>query len=237
MENKNKLDFRNYDNILIYTMGRVGSMTLIRSIKRAIYNHKIQECQVHHIHKLENYTPNNNHEKPKKKTLIITAVRNFQTQLISHFMLRLASSKSIFYFIDKHKLNYQKLEARIPELSEHFTKKVPIFLEEKGNNWYDRFKDEFNIDVYSREFDFQKKYMVFETPETDLTLIRFEEIKQWDTILSDIFEQNIVIYEHKLTKDKPYASLSRKFKEEYRYPKELTDIINQSKVTKHFYQE
>lgn len=117
-----KLDFNNYPNIIVYTMGRVGSMTMIRTIRIAIDKNNLEDCTSHHIHVLNDYYRSMGEEEKElnkegiesetirstngKKILIITIVRNFYDQLISNFILRLASHKSLFYFITVVKLNF-----------------------------------------------------------------------------------------------------------------------------------
>ena len=61
-------------------------------------------------------------------------------------------------------------------------------------------------------FDFKKRFIIKEKGNIIFIKILFSDINNWNVILSEIFNKNIVIYKANLTKYKEVNSLYNEFK-------------------------
>ena len=76
-----------------------------------------------------------------------------------------------------------------------------------------------NVPLFD-SFDFEKRYNIAEYDNIVYIKIRFNDINDWNKILSEIFNREITIYPDNLTENKQVAELYKKFKEQYKVPKD-----------------
>lgn len=94
----------------------------------------------------------------------------------------------------------------------------------------DIFMKMLNIKDEVSEFDFTKKYIIKEYGNIVLIKLRFNDIKEWNNILSEIFKKEIKLISSNETNKKEYGSTYNKFKEEYRVPKKnLNELVKEKR--------
>ena len=92
-----------------------------------------------------------------------------------------------------------------------------------------------NVNIFSDDFDFKKKYAIYETPNITTIILRFEDIKEWNNIFGNIFTDNINIKTLNLTNNKPIYNLYNDFKKNYKYSNEEINLIKSIDFMKKFY--
>lgn len=253
------LKSRNRQTVIVYQMGKVGSKTVVQSL-RALRN-----MTVYHVHSLtqdgtdkaENLYKNNfdqlrridNHVlwsqylrkqldeglKGQEKWKVVTLVRDPIAKNISSFFQNLGS------FIDyeyKNKIESMKMEDIVDEL-------IQLFLDKFGNHeqpltWFDReLKTVLDIDVFSSEFPKSKGYKTYESEHADLLLLRIEDLNE---CASNAFKNFLDIDEFTLTKsnvgdNKAYRDIYRRFLKSIVLPDSYIDKMYTSKYMRHFYSE
>ena len=60
------------------------------------------------------------------------------------------------------------------------------------------------------EFDFNKKYNLIELENVKIIKLRFNDINEWQNILSEIFQKDIIMYNDNVTVDKYYFNYAIK---------------------------
>jgi hypothetical protein len=75
-------------------------------------------------------------------------------------------------------------------------------------------------------FDFDKKYLEISMENIKMYIVRFEDINIWNNIFSDIFNENIIIYDDNKTENKEIYKIYQEFIREYKIPiKMLEELI------------
>ena len=87
----------------------------------------------------------------------------------------------------------------------------------------------FRVDPFTK-FNFDKKYITKNYENITFIKIRFQEISEWDSILSKIFNKKIKMVTHNLTETKEIFNLYTEFKKIYKIPKTYihTQLANDS---------
>jgi hypothetical protein len=84
--------------------------------------------------------------------------------------------------------------------------------------------DYFNI-PYFNTFDFEKKYNLIKYKNINIIKLRFEDINEWGSILSTIFNKKITMYDENISKNKSYFNVYKTIKNTYNIPDFMIDII------------
>lgn len=223
-----KLNLENFDNVLIYQFGKVASSTL-----RDTFSQYIETRQIHYFNK----------NMLKNKTLVINITRNLFDRNISALFESINSKPNKNSFIipcnGKHIregcLLYTE-KRNINDIAMFFRNiNINKLLKIRYTKWYSYFNEQLNIDIFSDEFDFEKKYAIYETPNITTIILRFEDISEWNTILGNIFTNNIKFKNSNLTSNKPIYNLYNNFKKKYKYSKEEITLIKNIDFMKKFY--
>ncbi len=223
-----KLNLQDFDNVMIYTFGKVASISLLETFKQYI--------KTNHTHYFKKGWL-------KKKTLVINVTRNlFDRNISALFQCISAKPKKEDYIIPpngKHIregcLLYTK-QRNINELTTFFRNiNINKLLKIRYKNWYSYFNEQLNINIFSDDFDFKKKYAIYETPNITTIILRFEDIREWDNIFGNIFTNNIKIKKGNLTESKPIYNLYNNFKKKYKYSDEEINLIKSINFMKKFY--
>tara|TARA_Y100000768_G_scaffold337593_1_gene279829 strand:- start:1014 stop:1727 length:714 start_codon:yes stop_codon:yes gene_type:complete len=223
-----KLNLENFDNVLIYQFGKVASSTL-----RDTFSQYIETRQTHYFNK----------NMLKNKTLVINITRNLFDRNISALFECINSKPNKNSFIipcnGKHIregcLLYTE-KRNINDIAMFFRNiNINKLLKIRYTKWYSYFNEQLNIDIFSDEFDFEKKYAIYETPNITTIILRFEDISEWNTILGNIFTNNIKFKNSNLTSNKPVYNLYNNFKKKYKYSKEEITLIKNIDFMKKFY--
>jgi len=253
------LNSRNRQTVIVYQMGKVGSKTVVKSLRTLKY------ISVYHVHSLtqdgtvkaENLYKNNfqqlkridNHVlwsqylrkqldkglEGKEKWKVVTLVRDPIAKNISSFFQNFGSFIGYEY---KTKIEHMKIENIVEELIQLFLEKFDSH--EQPLTWFDReLKPVLGIDVFSSEFPKSKGYKIYKAEYTDLLLIRLENLNE---CASDAFNKFLDINEFTLAEsnigdNKAYRSIYRKFLKSIVLPDSYIDKMYTSKYVRHFYSE
>ncbi len=206
----------NETEIFIYCGGKCGSSTLEKTFK----DNNFKTEKIHSNNEFK-YTRKINKDvydvinecRKKRIIYIIDVYRTPIERKISSF----------FENIDKHLPNYKKMS--IDELINIFNKDYLNILEEYHpiNEIMDKFKHPRII-----KYNSNKKYMAIFRDNIFYLKLRFCDIKEWDTILSIVFNKSIKISSNNNTETKEIFKLYTDFKEKYKVPRNYLDnmIIN-----------
>ena len=211
-------------NYFVYSGRKSGSSTLANTfsnLKNAlsiqIHNNedflfKYGQCKYNSIFDLVD-----NNMKTQKKIFIFDSYRTPIEKKISSF----------FEDIDKYIPNYK--ECDVSYLISYFNKKyiygkncTSIYTEDYEP--LDEIMEYYKLPHISK-FDFEKKYTIIQHKNLIFVKIRFNEINQWDDILTKIIGQSVVIKDKNKSETKPYIEVYNNFKRLYRIPKEFLEKL------------
>jgi hypothetical protein len=211
-------------NYFVYSGRKSGSSTLTNtfsSLKNAltiqIHNNedflfKYGQCKYNSIFDLVD-----NNMKTQKKIYIFDSYRTPIEKKISSF----------FEDIDKYIPNYK--ECDVSYLISYFNKKyiygkncTSIYTEDYEP--LDEIMEYYKLPHISK-FDFEKKYTIVQHKNLIFVKIRFNEINQWDDMLTKIIGQSVIIKDKNKSETKPYIEVYNNFKRLYRIPKEFLEKL------------
>ncbi len=248
---------RNWDPIIVYQMGKVGSASIQHSLI-ATFKTMGVKVPVHHIHNLNNLEAmekvllqsNTRHnpevtlmgirlglelkkqmnENPNKKWNLISLVRDPVARNVSDFFHGLQE------IVPDCERLYHTGQLSIKEVQDSFLNKFDHHITPKV--WFDtQMKTVFKIDVYARPFPTHKGFEIYEDGKnTRLLLIRLEDInriaRQAMTEFLHIKDFNLI--QSNVGAEKQYASLYKDFKN-LPLPETYLAEIYGTKFAKHFY--
>ena len=127
--------------------------------------------------------------------------------------------------IHTHIPNYSKLN--VYQLIHIFNNKFLRTLEEYHS--INEVMNYYNVPLFT-SFDFDKKYNIITKNNMHFIKLRFDNISEFDQILSSVFQTTITMHKDNITNTKPIYSLYQQFKSKYLLPKNyLTEhLINDS---------
>ena len=258
----NKLKSRNHETVIVYQMGKVGSSTVCKSLKKL----KDINANVYHIHvltevsikELENVYKDNFHKtsffpehilesqylrkqlnKGRKGWKVVTLVREPVSRNISLFFQVLDSGLGYQY---KEKLKYMEIADIVKELQKLFFEENSGFEKYNGHeaplHWFDtEIEPTLNIDVFSREFPHSQGYELYQSDSANLLLIRLENLNE---CASEAFKKFLGIKEFTLaqsniSKNKSYSQIYQRFLDTLVLPEHYIDKLYSSKYMNHFY--
>ena len=226
------IDLNNYDKVIIYQFGKVGSMTLLKTFEKYI--------KTIHLHIFDKTIL-------KDKTIIINISRNLFDRNISAFFHNINNKPKYIDIIKYKNTNIKKNEGHvfyygnkdksINNLINYFNDiNTNIILPDYNKNWYTDFNNNLNINIFEKQFDFKKKYNLYNI-SSDIILItlRFEDINNWANILNNIFLQNIKLVNCNLTNKKKIYNLYIEFKKKYKYSESEINYIKNIDFMTYFY--
>ena len=214
------LNLTDYKRIIIYQYGKVGSRTMLDTLKKHHDN-------VHHIHFLHRH---DNMEKIlKKDTLIITIVRNTYDRNISNMFQNIKDKENDFYYNNKIK------NVNLTDLMNHYRKANIKHVKRLLMPWFKHFKKHIGVDIFEKEFNREDMYTIYKTNDKTVLMLRFEDIAKWEDILSNIFDKKIVLKNANVSKNKTYHETYEMFKKNYKYTKIEQRIINKIDHMSYFY--
>jgi hypothetical protein len=211
-------------NYFVYSGRKSGSSTLTNSflnlenaLSIQIHNnedflYKYGQCKYNSIFDLVD-----NNMKTQKKIFIFDSYRTPIEKKISSF----------FEDIDKYIPMYK--ECDISYLITYFNKKY-IYGKNCSNIYTEDYEPLDEIMEYYKlppitNFDFEKKYVVIQHKNLIFVKIRFNEINQWDNILTKIIGKSVIIKDKNKSETKPYIDVYNNFKNQYRIPKEFLEKL------------
>jgi hypothetical protein len=222
----NKL-FPNIDNfnnfIFIYTPPKVGSTTIVSSLRISLGN----EYSIIHIH-------------DEIMLNVLTGINNVSINEIIDYLTNI--NKNV-YVIDIYRTPIER------KISEYFEKISPYHFNNSEENIINynldkiikRFNNIFpyieNGDHYHEkynisnpiQFNFQDKFTLQIINNIKYIKLRLMDSKIWDKILSKIFNKEIIIINDYLTENKKIGSLYNIFKKQYKIPINFFEKISNCK--------
>jgi hypothetical protein len=118
----------------------------------------------------------------------------------------------------------------IKRISDRFNKLFPHL--EIGEHYFNKYNISQPI-----HFDFNKKYTIQEINNVKYIKLRLCDSDNWGSILSNIFQTDIVLIPDYKTEDKDIGELYKKFKNEYKIPSNYIEIIKSDEFLNFYYNE
>jgi len=217
--------------VFIYTPPKVGSTTLVSSLRISLGN----SFNVVHIH--DDIMLN-----------VLTGINNVSVNEIINYIAKKGDN---VYVIDVYRTPIER------KMSEYFEKLSPYHFnnsEENINNYsvkrvIDRFNklfphlgngdhyfDKFNI-ANPTHFDFEKKYTIQILNNIKYIKLRLDDSNMWGQILSSIFQQDIVLINDYQTTNKKVGDLYKKFKDEYKIPVNYLKLVKDCKYFNFYFSD
>jgi len=217
--------------IFIYTPPKVGSTTLVTSLRVSL-GKSYNTIHIHDETMLSVLTGINNVKindiirflsNQGKKVYVIDVYRTPIERKMSEFFEKISP-----YHFNNSADNISKYS--IKRISDRFNK---IFLHiENGDHYFDKYDISEPI-----PFDFEKKYSVQTINNITYIKLRLCDSKLWASILSNIFQIDIIIIHDYKTEDKPIGQLYKQFKNKYKLPSNYLDIVKGDKYFNFYYSE
>jgi hypothetical protein len=225
-----KLFFSNSDNyIFIFTPPKVGSTTLVSSLRVSLgktYNiiHIHDEVMLSVLTGIEGISINN----------IITYLANLGKHVYVFDVYRTLLERKMSEFFEKiSPYHFNNSEENInnysiKRISDRFNSVFP-HIENK-----DHYFDKYNI-IVPIKFDFEKKYSIQVVNNIKYIKLRLCDSDNWSSILSNIFQTDIVLIKDYETEKKKIGELYKKFKQEYKLPINYFEQIKNCKYFNFYY--
>jgi len=228
---ENDKDEKSNNIIFIYTPPKVGSTTLVSSLRLSVLNYfnifhihnektlkalkNIKNVSVNEIIRYNNYIG--------KNVYVIDVYRNPIERKISDFFENLSSIH--FNNTEENINNYN-----IYKLINRFNKLFPHI----GNEDY--FKEIYDIPIADK-FDFENNYLLENINGIKYIKLRLNDSKKWSYILSSILKKDVYIINDYSTENKTIGYLYKKFKEKYILPLNYYELIKNSPEINYYLNE
>ena len=258
LSNRFKLN-ETYPPLLIYQMGKVGSLSIYHSIKQCrlkspVYHlHVLSEdgvkaldCVIRdsftktryvpeHLITSEFFRPYLCVRHPKIRCKVITLVRDPIARNISSFFGDLNTRH--FYLDPLTMLNSDDVEDATGVLINAFIKNHDHL---KPLNWFDmELNKVLRMDIYSKPFDKEKGFEIYENDSCSALVIKLERLNQ---CAKQAFSQFLLLSDFQLiskniSNDKNYGKLYRTVSQSIKIPNDYIDVMYNSKLVQHVYTE
>jgi len=220
-----------YNNILVYQPAKVGSTTIVESIKKLGIN-----CA--HIHFLNAWKSKasdyyQNLYKNMEVVKIITLVREPISRLLSlifhviiyfdNYYKYLPSGTKLLDLCIKN-LRWQDFEAELYRYDQF--------------DWFDNeLKSVFDIDIYSYPFDKEKGYSIFKKNNVEVLAIKLEKLNTLESVIGDFINApHFKLENSNEGEDKIYKYLYKNVKDVIKIPKEIfSEYYENNQKVDHFY--
>ena len=233
MNNSIKQLFSSESNnyIFIYTPPKVGSTTLVSSLRISLG----KSYNIIHIH-------------DEVMLSVLTGIHGISVNDIIQY---LASIGKQVFVIDVYRTPIER------KMSEYFEKISPYHFNnsEENINHYsinrvgerfnkifphiennDHYFDKYNI-ANPVPFDFTNKYSIQIINQVSYIKLRLCDSQLWSSILSTIFQADIILINDYQTETKKIGNLYARFKNEYKLPSNFLDLVKGCKYFNFYYNE
>lgn len=238
--------------IAVYQMGKVGSETIVNSLKQIDLG-----VPIYHVHILSHQNIeialNNYQQKQQPLTLqlensrllrkylartdnptlnVITAVREPVSQFISAFFQNVRSSHP--------DLVSEQGNLRRNAIYKFLTKRLSNYQVDRAwnCNWFDRdFKPALGIDVYQHKFDRELGYTQLNSQNIKVLLLQLEKSEDWGKIISEFLQLSkpIKIIKSNVSGRKDYKRVYQHILDNLEIPSGILENIYQCQYCQHFY--
>jgi len=231
--------------IVIYTMAKVGSMSLYNSIKKytkvpVFHIHTMQREKIEEAYQLcrnKGWWPDSKNPgaliydskiKTGQPIKIITAIREPIARNVSAFF-------EVFRFYNGQ--DATTFSGGTDQLQKVFTEALPhrfplVWLEEELQICT-------GIDVYAQSFNPDLKFQIYQNQHIELLLLRVDlPNEKKETIIRDFLKlPDFKLSNYNVGSEKDYADLYQSFKKQIQLPASYLNEMLESKYCKHFYTE
>jgi hypothetical protein len=228
----NKLfNTRTPNYVFIYTPPKVGSTTLVSSLRISLGN----AFSVIHIHDdtmlsvltgITNVTVNEIINYIAEKGANVYVIDVYRTPIerkMSEYFEKLSP-----YHFNNSEENVNKYSVK--RVTERFNKLFPHLA--NGDHYFDKY------DIANpTHFDFDKKYTIQILNNIKYIKLRLDDSKLWSDILSSIFKQDIVLINDYQTTDKGIGDLYKRFKDEYKIPANYIELVKNCKYFNFYFSD
>jgi len=202
-----------YDfDVFVYCCGKTGSSTLYKTLMNNNF-----KCI--HTHSSHFYIYN-------------TRFVEFEPDIFK--LIEESSRDKNIYIIDSYRT---PIERRLSSFFQHLTNEELEYTYDKIENIIDHLiyeiedytsinevLDYFDLPHFST-FDFKKKYNILKYKNINFIKLRFQDINEWENILTDIFKKPIKIHNENISESKIYTNLYKEIKNKYKIPKSMIGYI------------
>ena len=221
----------NTNYVFIYTPPKVGSTTLVSSLRISLGNsfniiHIHDDIMLNVLTGINNVTVNeiiNYISKKGNNVYIIDVYRSPIERKMSEFFEKISP-----YHFNNSEENINKYS--INRVFERFNKLFPHLA--IGEHYFDKYNIESPV-----PFNFETKYTIQEINNIKYIKLRLYDSKIWGEILSTIFQREIILINDYQTTDKIIAKLYKKFKSEYKIPLNYFELIKNCKYFIFYFSE
>ena len=217
--------------IFVYTPPKVGSTTLVTSLRISL-NKSYNTIHIHDEVMLSVLTGINNIKindiikflsNQGKNVYVIDVYRSPIEKKMSEYFEKISP-----YHFNNTSDNISKYSMK--RISDRFNKIFPFI--ENGDHYFDKY------DICEPIlFDFKKKYSLQIVNNIKYIKLRLCDSDLWASILTNIFQTEIVVIHDYKTENKPIGNLYNRFKNEYRLPSNYIEIIKNDKYFNFYYNE
>lgn len=217
--------------IFVYTPPKVGSTTLVSSLRISLSNtfsivHIHDEIMLNFFTGIQNITVNEIIQYNKyigKNVYVIDIYRTQIERNISDFFENLAPCH--FSNTEENINNY-----KIDKIINRFNSIFPYL---PYNDYYTEIYNIPKID----NFDFKKKYLYQVVNDIHYIKLRLKDSSEWGNILTPLLGCEIVIVNDYQTTNKVIGKLYENFKKTYKIPSNLLDSVKNCKYLSYYYSE
>ena len=221
----------NHNIVFIYTPPKVGSTTLVTSLRisasfKLTVIHIHDEIMLHVLTGIQNVSINDiikYNAHIGKKVYVIDVYRSPIERKISEYFEKLAD---LHFNNTEENLNTYS----VSRIINRFNKIFPYLAIEQ-----DYFKEKYDLVEIPETFNFEKKYLIQEKDNVTYIKLRLKDSSEWDKILQEIFDVNVVIITDYKSENKIIKDIYSKFKNEYKLPYNFYDLISNCKYLNYYY--
>lgn len=223
---------------LVYTMGKVGSTSVLRALERA-------EVPVFHIHRLEltrlvekALKSLSEGRLPPGHISTSMAIRdrvlNRRTEYLIVTLVREPVSRNLSAFFENLD-DFRKDIRDINDPDSVFAAFLEAYPHDGPLTWFDReLRDQLGVDVYRHPFPKEVRFLYIE----DERILIFRDdcpdnVK--GSVLSDILRRNITVSRENVGTEKSYSKLYQQVQSRAAYPEALLNRLYNSKYARHFW--
>lgn len=237
-----RLRFSNDTPVLVYTMAKVGSLSIYSSIKKQtsipcfhVHSLNIAEHEAAKKHCFdEGMLPDsrspasliqNQILKPAKRCKIITVFREPVERNLSAFF------DAFEYYVGVPPKNYK---GTIEELIDCFLKKMP---HNYAIQWFEeKFERDTGINLYQESFDKNKGFQHYQQGNYEVLVMNsaIDNYLKADLVRDFIGESSFKLKNVNVTEESNKGSLYKAFKDQIRFEKKYLDNLLLSKYSLHF---
>ena len=222
---------RNRNLVFVFVPPKVGSTSLVSSI-RLWASHKFNVLHIHNeimlkvLYDIQGITVNELVEYNKSLGKQVYVIDVFRSP-IEHKMSAFFETLSSFHFNTSIE---QLKKFKVEKLIQRFNRIFPYI----ANNDY--YREKYGLDIVV-PFDFDKKYILQRKNDINYIKLRLKDSNEWGKILSGLLNTEIRIVKDYETENKPIKDIYKAFKDNYRLPVNLLELMKNNELLNNYYSE